>query len=216
MTITEQLDKLFDIWVRRFPKYKDTFVADGIIDEEVFIRQNLKVLFIAKEPNDPEQEGGDFRTWWREEVKYSFSHRICEWAYGLLNHFPPIEKLPYENNQRIRIMRSIAFMNLKKNGGGANADHDTIQSVVETEREFILEEISIIKPNLIIGCVGHTRIWDILFPGIKFLKSGFDIKVARFSSYKFIDFYHPSYRVPRAMSYCLLGRVFDSIVFKKL
>jgi len=53
MTITEQLDKLFDIWVRRFPKYKDTFVTDGIIDEEVFIRQNLKVLFIAKEPNDP-------------------------------------------------------------------------------------------------------------------------------------------------------------------
>ena len=216
MTTTKKLNKLFDIWVQRFPKYKDTFVADGVIDEKVFNRQNLKILFIAKEPNDPEQEGGDFREWWQEEVKYSFSHRICEWAYGILNDFPPIEELPYDNDLRVRVMRSIAFMNLKKNGGGANADHESIQSVLENERELILEEISIIKPELIIGCIGRSKLWNILFPGIKFLNSGFDIKVARLGPYKFIDFYHPSYRVPRAMSYCLLGRVFNSDLFKGL
>ena len=93
MTATEKLNALFHRWQVEFPDYQGKFTKDGINNEAVFNNQKLKLLFLAKEPNDPDQGGGDFREWWSEEVKYSFSHRICEWAFGLLNEFPPVEDL---------------------------------------------------------------------------------------------------------------------------
>ena len=67
------------------------FSRDGIIDGQEYNKQSCKLLFLAKETNNPDQPGFDFRAWWHEEVKYAFSHRICEWAYGFFNGFPPIE-----------------------------------------------------------------------------------------------------------------------------
>ena len=216
MIATEKLDALFHRWQEEFPEYKGKFNKDGINNEEVFEKQKLKLLFLAKEPNDPDQSEWDFREWWAEEVKYSFSHRICEWAFGLLNGFPPVENITYDNEKRVQIMSAVAFMNLKKSGGKANADHDEIKKTITRERHLILEEISIINPHIIIGGLGRTEFWSLLFPDIRFTDSGFDIKVARHDSYRIIDYYHPSYRVPRSMSYCLLGRVFTSDVFREL
>jgi len=216
MTATEKLNELFNRWQEEFPDYKGKFNKDGINNEEAFNSQKLKILFIAKEPNDPEQNEDDYRDWWANGVKYLFSHRICEWAFGLLNDFPPIENLSYNNEERVKIMSAIAFMNLKKIGGNASADHELIRKVISREQHFILEEISIIAPHIIIGGIGDSEFWNLLFPGIEFVNSGFDIKVAKYDSYKIIDYYHPSYKVPRSMSYCLLGCVFNSEMFLKL
>ena len=216
MTKTEQLNELFDSWVQQFPKYKGKFIKDGIVDENVYELQKIKLLFITKEPNDPEQSDWDFRKWWSKEVKYSFSHRICEWAFGFQRGFPPIVEIPYDNERRREIMKSIAFMNLKKSGGKANADYEEIKRVIVEERELLLKQIDIIKPNIIIGCLGKTDYWRYLFPTVEFKDSGFDIKVARVGEYKIIDYYHPSYRVPRSMSYALLSAVSKSKVFTEL
>lgn len=216
MTATEELNALFDRWQDEFPEYRGKFHKDGINNEAVFAEQKLKLLFLAKEPNDPKQGLGDFRSWWAKEIKYAFSHRICEWAFGLLNGFSPLDEPRYKNMDRIRIMSAVAFMNLKKSGGGATADKAKIQEAVDNERHLILKEISIINPDIIVGGIGRPELWESLFPGIQFKDSGFDIKVAKCGSYKIIDYFHPSYRVPRSMSYCLLGRVSDSDVFRKL
>lgn len=216
MTTTQKLNELFHRWQTEYPEYQGKFASDGIINETLYNNQKLRLLFIAKEPNDPEQNGGDFRNWWSEEVKFSFSHRICEWAFGLLNSFPPLNALSYDNKERVQILNSIAFMNLKKIGGGSGADHEVIKEVVSRERLLLSEEIEIIKPHIIVGGLGNSELWEPLFPGIKFEDTGFDIKVARYNSYKIIDYYHPSYRVPRAMNYSLLGRVYESKVFQQL
>jgi len=218
MTKTERLNELFDRWIREFPEYKGKFIKDGIVDENEYNSQKikLKLLFITKEPNDPHQSAWDFREWWAEEVKYSFSHRICEWAFGFLNGFPPIVKIPYDNKERIKVMKKIAFMNLKKSGGKANANYKEIEKVLVEEKHLLLEEIDIIEPDIIIGGLGKTDYWRDLFPTVKFKDSGFDIKVARVGKYKIIDFYHPSYRVPRSMTYTLLGAVSKSKVFTEL
>ncbi len=216
MTKTEQLNKLFDRWIEQFPKYKGKFIKDGIVDEKVYELQKIKLLFIAKEPNDSKQSEWDFRVWWTEEVKYSFSHRICEWSFGFQRGFPPIVEIPSDNEKRIEIMKRIAFMNLKKTGGKANADLEGIEKVIEEERELLLEEIDIIKPDIIIGGLGKTDYWRRLFPTVELKDSGFDIEVSRVGEYKIIDYYHPSYRVPRAMSYTLLGAVSKSKVFTEL
>ena len=216
MNKTEKLDSLFDKWIEDFPKYKGKFNRDGIINEHEYERQSTKLLFLAKEPNDPKQSEGDFREWWSKGVKYSFSHRICEWAYGLLNDFPPVVNLPYSDEKRKEVMAKIAFMNLKKSGGKASADHDAIAQTLKEEQKYILEEINIISPEVIIGGIGCREYWKYIFPEVQFKDSGFDIKVARANRYKIIDYYHPSYRVPRSMSYSLLSMVSNSDVFRNL
>ncbi len=217
MTKTEQLNQLFDRWIEQFPKYAGKFNRDGIVNESIFEKQKLKLLFVAKEPNNPEQKKDeDFREWWLKEVKYSFSNRICEWAYGLLNNFPPLTSLSYNKKERTEVMKSIAFMNIKKSGGGATANQEEIVKILKDERGLLLEEINIIEPDIIIGGIGNTNYWKILFPEIQFKESEFDIQVARVGRYKVIDFYHPSYRVPRAMSYSLLYAVSTSKVFSGL
>ena len=113
-------------------------------------------------------------------------------------------------------MKSIAFMNLKKIGGKANADHNTIKNTIVRERDLILEEIGIIEPDLIIGGIGRNEFWQILFPDVRFIESGFNVKVACMDLFRLIDYYHPSYRVPRSMSYCLLHNVYTSKVFSDL
>lgn len=216
MNKTEKLDSLFNKWIKNFPKYKGKIYRDGIVNEPEYERQSTKLLFIAKEPNDPEQTEDDFREWWSEKVKYTFSHRICEWAYGILNDFPPLSNLPYVNLKRIEVMSKIAFMNLKKSGGKASANHDIIEETLKEEYKYILEEINIISPDVIVGGISKPKYWKYIFPQVQFTDSGFDIKVAKTNGYRIIDYYHPSYRVPRSMCYALLNMVINSDVFRNL
>lgn len=107
-------------------------------------------------------------------------------------------------------------MNLKKVGGSGSADWRLIQSTTKRDREFLCQQIGIIAPDVIVGGVGDSGLWSMLFPDITLEDCGFDIRVARVGHVKVVDFYHPSYRVPRAMSYALLGRVFQSERFNAL
>ena len=215
MTKTARLNRLFDEWKQQRPKEETRGMClDGIVCEERYEKMKPKVLFIAKEPNDPERKGFDFRKWWCEDgPKYPFSWRLCEWAYGIWNEFPPLSK--FDKADELEIMRSIAFMNLKKVGGGSTADPQTIRDTTKRDRDFLYRQIKIIEPDVIVGGIGDSGLWSLLFCGTEFHDSGFNIGVAHGAvgerKVPVIDFYHPSYRVPRAMQYCLLGRVFQTI-----
>ncbi len=209
----KELNVLFSDWKKKYPKYKDKFISDGIIDELEYNRANKKILFIAKEANSPNQSEGDFRTWWPEGVRDNFSYRLCEWTYGILNDFPPMNRI---ESDKATYIKKIAFMNLKKIGGGNTVNYKTLTQVVAQEAPFIKKQIDIINPNVIVGGIGEQKYWEDIFSGIQFVDSGYNIKIAKYDEYKIIHFYHPSYRVPMAMSYALLGSVFNSEAYKRL
>lgn len=214
MSRTQRLNELFEEWEQRRPEEAERMCRDGIVCEENYKSADPKLLFIAKEPNHPEGPGFDFREAFCREVRYPFAIRLCEWAYGAWNGFPPLSAV--DEVDRLEVMRSISFMNLKKVGGAGSADYDEIQSVTNRDKCFLRREIEIIDPDVIIGGVGNSSLWSLLFPEIAFQNCGFDIPVACVGGVGVIDFYHPVYRVPRAMSYCLLGRVFQSDEFRRL
>ncbi len=81
MNKTDKLNQLFEEWENEVPEYKGKFIKDGINDEELFRLSKIKVLFIAKEPNNPKQQAGDFREWWKEGLKTLF--RI-DWRNGAM------------------------------------------------------------------------------------------------------------------------------------
>ena len=216
MNRSKQLNDLFLEWENSNSTYENKFMKDGIINEEVFDSEKSKILFIAKEPNDPTQNTGDFREWWSTEIKYNFSIRISEWAYGILNDFPPIAEIPNDLNSRISVLSRIAFMNLKKIGGGSRTEPSELERVIRKDCDFIQREIEIINPHIIVGGIGDTELWKIIFPTINLVNSGNDITIGRFGNYKIISFYHPSYRVPRAMTYYLLKEIINSNSFLKI
>jgi hypothetical protein len=216
-TKTEQLNSLFDEWVEKVPEYKNKFIRDGIINEQLYNSASKKILFIAKEPNDPKQEEAwDFREWWNKGLKYAFSYRIAEWSYGLLNNFPEYDEIWNKNNLAHEAIQYIAFMNIKKSGGTGNSEFNNMIEHIKQNISFIHRQIEIIEPEIIITGTSWNELRDELFPNLGWLKSGYDIDISKFKKSKVIDFYHPSSRTPPAASYSLLQNIVGSQAFLAL
>ena len=216
-TRTQKLNELFAEWKQRTGEEAKRMCLDGIVCEDNYERVKPKLLFVAKEPNNPEGQGVDLRKAFSKVVKYTFSKRLCEWAYGVWNCFPPLSGFDaLAEADKLEVMHSISFMNLKKVGGTGLADLEKIRSVTNRDKDLLLRQIKIIDPDVIIGGVGvrDSSLLPLLFPDIEFQDCGFYIRVARVKYARVIEFYHPSYRVSRAMSYSLLGRVFQSDEFR--
>ena len=216
-TKTERLNELFTEWKRNIEE-ADRMCRDGIVCEKRYEKTDPQLLFVTKEPNLAVGPGFDFREWWSSEpVQYGFSKRLCEWSYGVQNRFPPLSEFDQDKSNESAAIRSISFMNLKKVGGSGSADPEVIRSYADRDKELLRRQIEIIDPDVIVGGIGRdSRLWSFLFPDIILQDCGFDIEVARVGRVRVIDFYHPSYPIPRAMSYSLLGRVFHSRIFTEL
>lgn len=87
-TRTQKLNELFAEWKQRTGEEAKRMCLDGIVCEDNYERVKPKLLFVAKEPNNPEGQGVDLRKAFSKVVKYTFSKRLCEWAYGVWNCFP--------------------------------------------------------------------------------------------------------------------------------
>jgi hypothetical protein len=216
MTIKTELNKLFDEWENAFPDYEGRFVKDGVINEQLYKTARTKILFVMKEPNDPNQTSWDLAEVFNQSCSGNLSIRLAEWSYGILNDFPPLSSLP--DIQALHdALRSTAIINLKKTGGGAQANEEEILKHTERNKSFLQREIKIISPHIIIGCVGDERVWSILFDNINLINSGYDVPVGKWDNIKIINYYHPSYHpVPRAMSYSLLQNIFRCKIFSEL
>ena len=222
---TELINALLFEWQNSDIQYSDNFRFDGIIDEEKYQNASPKVLFICKEPNSKnhnERFVGDFCKEWREEgAQYPFAYRIAEWSYGIQNKFPPLDELfnlkswetPYRN-----ALSSIAFMNLKKSPGRGKSLYSEMSNSLKREKRFILEQINLIAPEVIILGLSWKALRDDLIdiPAGDWKQSGYQISICRWNNMKIIDFYHPSSRTPPAASYSLLQNIMNSEVFKFL
>jgi len=213
---TTQLNLLFDEWEQKVNDYNGKFVRDGIINEKFYLQAKFKILFITKEPNNPNQEAGDYCKWWAEALKYSFSNRIAEWSYGILNDFPDYDSIHTNSDSLSGAIKSIAFMNIKKSGGTGTSSYNMIMEHAKNNSDFIHRQIEIIVPNIIITGISWLDLRQMIFPNVKWEKSGHGIEIGRDKTAKIIDFYHPSSRTAPAAFYSLLRNVCLSEKFKSL
>lgn len=184
-TKTEQLEELFAEWQkhqetelegsRQLTMLKDakivsynSFCKDGIICEEEFEKQDVKLLFVANEPNIENEEyikkleEGEvfqpvtsqiesFYEYYNNENHYDkwggkLRQRICEIIYPAM--LEPNESIfPVENGWVNA--KKIAFMNLNKRGGKGEIESHLKYYCKEYAKE-IIEEIDIIKPDVIV------------------------------------------------------------------
>jgi len=214
MNLKTELNRLFDEWERSNPEYSNSFVRDGIVNEDQYKMAREKVLFLVKDANDPNRTRWDLANILNDRLSHNFPIRIAEWAYGILNGFPPIDSFRYEPLHDA--LKSVAVMNIKKIGGGAEAKSQEIALYARRDREFIQKQITLTSPTIIVGGIKTVPIWSEFLDDVKFVRSSFDIRIAEWRGIKVIDYYHPSYRVPRAMSYSLLQNIVQSERFKNL
>jgi len=205
------LNQLYCDWIQENPKYKGIFKKDGIINETEYNKTKIKILFIAKEANDKEvQKSGDFRQWMNDKFKYLYSIRLGEWAFGIINDFPDFASI--SKDDRKKALRSAAFMNLKKSGGGSIVCYKNIEDCLRNESALIRKEIKIINPEIIVGCFSCKSWRKYFLPEIICKEKPIDgISIGKWENARVIDFFHPSYRGSSAMSYALLRNVVSTM-----
>lgn len=230
MTKTSELNSHFAKWRQLTRNAIKTFHADGIVHEPTYAKAKLKLCYLMKEPNNPPKDDFgakfDFREWWRDEaIKGSFSARIAEWSYGILNGFPEYDTLwPADEVRAIEeVRKSIALVNVKKTGGVGSSEFKAyMRALGASEKqqgilaELVREELRIIAPDVIIMGLTWEPLRDLLFPDVEWLSSGYAVEIGRWEGRTLIDFYHPSSRSAPAGAYCLLEKVMNTDAYQKL
>jgi hypothetical protein len=205
-----KLNLIFDDIIR---KYEDnnfnvnSKIKDGIINEQVFEQQNEKILFICKEHNQLSNDkyDGDYREWWNEGVNFSFSHRISEWSYGILNNFPDFESIN-SDEKKLKALQSIAFINIKKIAGKGVTNSKELWEYFVVGKEFIVSQINIIEPTIVIFCTswkGYPQ--EIFGKDCTYKKHGVETWITE--KFKAIHFAHPSSRTTKEANYYWLEKV---------
>ena len=108
-------------------------------------------------------------------------------------------------------------MNVKKSGGGSFTDLNEMYAIVKPQCKFILKEVNIISPDIIVACISFAgHLIEDIFGKVDFKNSGYNVSVGRYNNSRIINFYHPSSRNVAAAMYSLLQNVVQSDVFKNL
>lgn len=171
------LDELFDLWRKK--EGHEFFCIDGFIDEDTYKEQEKRVLFIAKESNVSKGTDKDF--FWLQSVANRksdskiLSRRISIMANAYFDYNFSCVIKSLDNLQKI------AYMNINKSGGSSRTNTTKLWEYANYHKDYILKEIEIIKPELIVCC--SKLVYEIIS----------DILGTKINDHKVIEVYHPSY-----------------------
>lgn len=204
--IKEQEKELFARWqTERGYKY---FISDGVLDEVEWNKQSYKILFVLKEANW-ETGNADLCEFLLSESSSSYWktwNNVARWTKAL------IEKGEYprsvSRSDKSFWLRKIAAINLKKVGGDAVAEDETIREYAERDKSYLKEQIELYNPDIIICCgrgVGKNAdiLHDIIFESSQvsewqepMTETGYNYFVVALDNKQVpvVSFYHPQMR----------------------
>ncbi len=210
--IQEQLDQLY----RPYQSAQVRFVPCGLVDEDLYSKVRTRVLWLLKDPNDPEPEDiNDWAPWsLHEQIRLdveekSWTGRIMWKVVGALTYgmqqadFPPY-RTSYDNEANIcNGLGMIGVTNLKKSGGGSSSKDDEIRAAAKENIDLWTEEIRIMAPHLVVCGGTYTYITKPLGLIDQLLQVGRRYAVYDFGGHQcvLLDMYHPAYRVSGVLLY---------------
>ena len=134
--------------------------VDGIINSEKYAKVKTRILWVLKEPNSTESwtyqdylSIADIET--KKDTKanilvYPIFRKIIYASYGLLNNKEYANLPVAEEKEVYSIGEEIAYINIKKTGGGAQSNDKEIQDSYNENEELLLKQIEEYKPNILI------------------------------------------------------------------
>ena len=192
-------------WQTCPPHATETFISDGPIDPNRWIKIERRVLFLAKEAYG---ETGPGTTWdlpklvreeWKEP-KGKFWWSLGYWAYGIQRLTEgPIPSSPMVNKRWDEVteaMLASAVVNIKKScGRSASSDDDLLQYVV-TDGALLKKQVAYLSPHVVICCKTWHLVKD-LWPHAKPISE----QVHTIDDMLVLDFWHPANHYPNVMNY---------------
>lgn len=204
--IQEQLDQLY----KPYQSGRAHFVPCGLVDEDLYSQARTRVLWLLKEPNDPELITWNLPEQIRVDVREkSWAGRIMWKVVGALTYgmqqsdFPPY-RTSYDNEANIcNGLGMIGVTNLKKSGGGSSSKDDEIRAAAKEDVDLWTEEIRIMAPHLVICGGTYTYIKKPLGLIDKQLQVGSRYAVYDFGGHQcvLLHMLHPAYRISGALLY---------------
>lgn len=221
--IKSKTEDLFSRWKEARRRYD--FISDGILDYSVWIKQNPQILFLLKETKD------DYYVINQpvpaDKVNGLFWFNISRWRYAINESFKKIGILPiFPTNATLKTeINDIAIVDIKKtNEEKTTSDKVDIIHYAENDREFLMEQIEIINPQVIICGGTFEEYKDHIYKGeitnsdmIKYRCDGsIDSSVWKHRNRIVFYFYHPSCRFsPEELFNNLCNLIIDGKVFAK-
>lgn len=201
MDIRARENELFERWKqeRDYPY----FIRDGVFNPSVWKNEKIKITFVLKEANW-ENEDADLRDWIMSEVSSTYWktwNNIARWTKAIIEGGP----YPHDISRADKTywLSKISFLNLKKVGGDARAENDTIREYAIRDASYISEQLSLYQPDIIICCgrgdgknadllyeeiLTTTSPWQEPIDGFNYFYTTFDGKSIRTPV---ISFFHP-------------------------
>lgn len=202
MSINQELDNLYKKWIRP----NEQFVKGGVVDEAMYDSSEVKVLMLLKEVNDPEQEENwSLITLIQDQIHnlkfYPVWERVGEWSFGIGQGFPPYQKIVGSLREAniTEGLLNIATTNLKKSGGTGESDYEVLRKHAIDNKELWTKEIEIIRPDIVV-CGGTFQIVQEIL-GFEYKKCASGANFGQAIGMKFLDFYHPMYRISPKVLY---------------
>jgi len=136
-------------------------IVDGIINYENYAEATTKILWVLKEPYSDKTDWtyqqylsisdikGKIGTK-EDTLKYEIFRRILYTSYGLINKIE-YSCLPLAEEKSVySIGEEIAYINIKKTGGGSQSDDQEIADAYAANEELLLKQIEEYDPNILI------------------------------------------------------------------
>lgn len=157
---------LFNNWAKKM-EGNNYLIEDGIIDEEEYKRQTLRVLYVLKESYESEDENGHIRKsiladdgWIGKYLNNNLGKNSDGKMLTKLTKMQYMIEHPDEDLDKIKVMkidknilRHIAFININKHGNGKRKCNTDLKQIIDQDCELLQEQIKIINPNVVIfGC----------------------------------------------------------------
>jgi hypothetical protein len=218
MSYNEQLNKRFEEWKEK--SEFTHFFFDGLMyrgeianpywrrsgnENELWEKTSTRVMFLMKDVNageDGKEVDDDIRGRIFRDTTKKIYRNMSYWLYGLLKTIEngKIPEYPISVAEATQFFDDtpVAYVNCKKQAGASSVSCSKLKYYIERDKKFIIEEIEILKPDIII-CCAWTESTD--NPILKFIKENLyqDIKeVNKWMYYSednnklIIDSYHPS------------------------
>ena len=199
-------------------KFQGDIVYDGIVNSEEYHSSSLKLLWILKEANSPDDSDWDMRDALFDlknengsGLKYGWSNTftpIVYTTYGIFNSLQWENIDSFHNHQNIiDVLRKIAYINVKKVPGKSSSNWNEIKSYYDKNKNALHEQIALIHPQIII--FGFTLDFfddDFMseFGNLHESKENDLLHIYENCDYLLLHAYHPNNRKLQQKEYCNL------------
>lgn len=206
---------------------KHRFVADGAVCPDEYLASSPKICFLLKEAHFDEPDSiarrlaaGHMSQMWAA---------VAEWAYGIRHATAggPLPKRPsLSPEEKTRILRSVAVVNVKKSEGMSESDYGDLLDYVEADRDLLREQIEMLDPDVIVCCNYSSFLRAVYGAGIterrkvddaglidheRMLENGYIVFQGRIV----LDYYHPANHYPPLVNYYAVTALYQQALAEK-